>query len=68
MADNINNAPPCWRMGNILSMKTDIAIIGAGPAGMLLAHLLAQEGINTLLLEQRDRAYAEARVRAGGLE
>nr|WP_295739232.1 4-hydroxybenzoate 3-monooxygenase [uncultured Acidocella sp.] len=49
-------------------MKTDIAIIGAGPAGMLLAHLLAQEGIKAVVLERRDRAYVEARVRAGVLE
>ena len=49
-------------------MKTDIAIIGAGPAGMLLAHLLAQEGISAVVLERRDRAYVEARVRAGVLE
>lgn len=49
-------------------MKTDIAIIGAGQAGMLLAHLLAQEGIKAVVLERRDRAYVEARVRAGVLE
>jgi p-hydroxybenzoate 3-monooxygenase len=49
-------------------MKTQIAIIGAGPAGMLLAHLLAQSGIDALVLERRDRDYVEGRVRAGVLE
>lgn len=49
-------------------MRTQIAIIGAGPAGMLLAHLLAQVGIDTLVLERRDRDYVEGRVRAGVLE
>jgi p-hydroxybenzoate 3-monooxygenase len=49
-------------------MKTQVAIIGAGPAGMLLGHLLAQAGIETVILERRDRAYVEGRVRAGILE
>jgi p-hydroxybenzoate 3-monooxygenase len=49
-------------------MRTQIAIIGAGPAGMLLAHLLAQAGIDALVLERRDRDYVEGRVRAGVLE
>lgn len=49
-------------------MRTSIAIIGAGPAGMFLAHLLAAEGIAAVVLERRDRAYVEGRVRAGVLE
>ncbi len=49
-------------------MRTQIAIIGAGPAGMILAHLLAAEGIDAVVLERRDRAYVEGRVRAGVLE
>jgi p-hydroxybenzoate 3-monooxygenase len=49
-------------------MHTSIAIIGAGPAGMFLAHLLAAEGIAAVVLERRDRAYVEGRVRAGVLE
>ncbi|MGE4481973.1 4-hydroxybenzoate 3-monooxygenase [Acidocella sp.] len=49
-------------------MKTQIAIVGAGPAGMLLAHLLARSGIDAVVLERRDRAYVEGRVRAGVLE
>jgi len=49
-------------------MRTSIAIIGAGPAGMFLAHLLAAGGIAAVVLERRDRAYVEGRVRAGVLE
>jgi p-hydroxybenzoate 3-monooxygenase len=49
-------------------MRTQVAIIGAGPAGLMLAHLLHQRGIASVVLERRDRAYVEARVRAGVLE
>ena len=49
-------------------MRTSVAIIGAGPAGMLLAHQLAQAGVNAVVLERRDRAYVEGRVRAGIVE
>ena len=49
-------------------MRTSVAIIGAGPAGMFLAHLLAAEGIDAIVIERRDRAYVEGRVRAGVLE
>ena len=49
-------------------MRTKVAIIGAGPAGMLLGHLLARAGIDAVIVERRDRAYVEARVRAGVLE
>jgi p-hydroxybenzoate 3-monooxygenase len=49
-------------------MDTQVGIVGAGPAGLLLAHLLAREGIESVVLEARDRAYVEARVRAGVLE
>lgn len=49
-------------------MRTQVAIIGAGPAGMFLAHLLAREGVEAVVLERRDRAYVEGRVRAGVLE
>jgi p-hydroxybenzoate 3-monooxygenase len=49
-------------------MRVQVAIIGAGPAGMFLGHLLQQAGIDALVLEQRTRAYVEARVRAGILE
>ncbi len=49
-------------------MRTQVAIVGAGPAGLLLAHLLALRGIDSVVLERHDRAYIEARIRAGVLE
>ena len=49
-------------------MQTQIGIIGAGPAGLLLSHLLARQGIDSLVLESRSRDYIENRVRAGVLE
>ena len=49
-------------------MRTQVGIIGAGPAGMFLAHLLRREGIDSVVLERRDREYVEGRVRAGVLE
>ncbi|GAA1683680.1 4-hydroxybenzoate 3-monooxygenase [Glycomyces endophyticus] len=49
-------------------MKTSVAIIGAGPAGLLLAHLLASQGIDVVVVERRSRAHCESRVRAGVLE
>ncbi len=48
--------------------RTQVAIIGAGPAGMFLAHLLRAEGIDAVVIERRDRDYVEGRVRAGVLE
>ena len=42
--------------------------MGAGPAGLLLSHLLAQRGIDSVVAEIRSRAYCEARQRAGVLE
>ena len=49
-------------------MRSSVAIIGAGPAGMLLAHALTQAGVGCVVLERRDRAYVEGRVRAGIVE
>lgn len=49
-------------------MRTQVAIIGAGPAGMFLAHMLHAAGIESIVVERRDRAYVEGRVRAGVLE
>jgi p-hydroxybenzoate 3-monooxygenase len=49
-------------------MRTQVAIIGAGPAGLLLAQLLHQRGIESVVLEAKSRHYVENRVRAGVLE
>jgi p-hydroxybenzoate 3-monooxygenase len=49
-------------------MRTRVAIVGAGPAGLLLSHLLDLQGIDSVVLESRDRAYVERRQRAGILE
>ena len=49
-------------------MRTQIGIIGAGPAGMFLALLLRARGIDCVVVEQRNREYVESRVRAGVLE
>src|SRR3954449_5122425 len=49
-------------------MRTEVAIIGAGPAGLLLSHLLAQDGVDSVVVERQSREDVEARVRAGILE
>ena len=48
--------------------ETQVAIVGAGPAGLTLGLLLHRAGIETVILENRSREYVEARVRAGVLE
>jgi p-hydroxybenzoate 3-monooxygenase len=49
-------------------MKTQVVIIGAGPAGLLLSELLHRQGISSVVLERQSRAYVLARIRAGVLE
>jgi p-hydroxybenzoate 3-monooxygenase len=49
-------------------MRTQVGIVGAGPAGLLLSQLLHLQGIETVVLERRSRAYVEGRIRAGVLE
>jgi p-hydroxybenzoate 3-monooxygenase len=49
-------------------MRTQVAIIGAGPAGLLLAHLLHRGGVDAVVLETRSQEYVAARIRAGILE
>jgi p-hydroxybenzoate 3-monooxygenase len=49
-------------------MRTQVGIIGAGPAGLMLSHLLHLQGIESVVLESRSREYIEQRIRAGVLE
>jgi 2-polyprenyl-6-methoxyphenol hydroxylase-like FAD-dependent oxidoreductase len=49
-------------------MKTGVAIIGAGPAGLLLGHLLRAAKIDCVVVERESRAHVESRIRAGVLE
>jgi p-hydroxybenzoate 3-monooxygenase len=49
-------------------MRTQVGIVGAGPAGLVLSHLLHREGIDSIILEARTRDYVQERVRAGVLE
>jgi p-hydroxybenzoate 3-monooxygenase len=51
-----------------MPLRTQVAIVGAGPAGLLLSHLLHRQGIESIIVENRSRAYVEQRVRAGVLE
>ena len=50
------------------AMRTRVVIVGAGPSGLLLSHLLAAEGIETIVVETRSREYVLSRIRAGILE
>src|ERR687897_326448 len=49
-------------------MRTQVGIVGAGPAGLLLARLLQLRGIDSVIVESRSRAAIEATIRAGVLE
>ncbi len=49
-------------------MKTQVAIIGAGPAGTLLSHILKQRGIESIVVERQSQDYVLSRIRAGVLE
>ena len=49
-------------------MKTQVVIIGSGPAGLLLGQLLAKAGIDNVILEQKTKDYVLGRIRAGVLE
>jgi p-hydroxybenzoate 3-monooxygenase len=51
-----------------VSSRTQIGIVGAGPAGLVLSHLLYLQGIESFVIENRSRQYVEERVRAGVLE
>ena len=66
------NSPPRMNDGRFRQVskreRTQVGIIGAGPAGLLLARLLEVHGIESVILEARTRDYVEARIRAGVLE
>ncbi len=49
-------------------MRTQVGIIGGGPAGLMLSQLLSLDGIDSIILERRSRAHVESRIRAGVLE
>ncbi len=49
-------------------MRTQVGIVGAGPAGLMLSHLLSREGIDSVIIEDQSRAYVESRIRAGVIE
>ena len=51
-----------------MQMRTQVGIVGAGPAGLLLSHLLHLQGVESVIVENRSRDYVEHRVRAGVLE
>ena len=51
-----------------MSLRTQVGIVGAGPAGLMLSHLLHLQGIDSVIVEARSRQYVEDRVRAGVLE
>ena len=55
-------------MGQPHAARTQVGIVGAGPAGLVLALLLRRRGIESVVLETRSRAYCEQRIRAGVLE
>lgn len=49
-------------------MKTQVVIIGSGPSGLLLGHLLRQAGVDCIIVERQSRDYVLGRIRAGVLE
>jgi p-hydroxybenzoate 3-monooxygenase len=56
------------RRSAVEEIRTQVVIVGAGPAGLLLGQLLNREGIDNVILERRSREYVERRVRAGVIE
>jgi p-hydroxybenzoate 3-monooxygenase len=57
---------PQYRAG--VAMRTQVGIVGAGPAGLMLSHLLHRAGIDSVVVENRSRDYVEARRRGGVIE
>jgi len=54
--------------GHLNAERTEVAIVGAGPAGLVLGRMLERNGVENVILEARDRDYVEGRIRAGVLE
>ena len=52
----------------MVNLKTNVAIIGGGPSGLLLSQILMNEGIETIVLEKHTKEHVLSRVRAGVLE
>ena len=52
----------------MITKRTQVGIIGAGPAGLMLGRLLMEQGISSVILETKTRDYVESRIRAGVLE
>ncbi|MGQ2978099.1 MAG: FAD-dependent monooxygenase, partial [Polaromonas sp.] len=49
-------------------MRTQVGIVGAGPAGLMLSHMLHLEGIESVIIERASREHVQSRLRAGVLE
>src|SRR6059036_1899438 len=58
----------CATCSEVRTMRVQVAIIGAGPAGLLLGALLHRAGVDAVIVEQRSAAYVLGRIRAGVLE
>ncbi|WP_456316661.1 4-hydroxybenzoate 3-monooxygenase [Teichococcus aestuarii] len=63
-----DSVPPKQKPPEEKSMRTQVGIVGCGPAGLFLAHLLHRAGIESVILESRSRAEVEGTIRAGVLE
>src|SRR3954451_19400986 len=59
---------PAGGRSKAVGERTQVGIVGAGPAGLVLGHLLQRKGIDSVILEDRSRDYVEQRIRAGVLE
>src|SRR5580692_1384194 len=58
-----------WRKATMaVAARTQVAIVGGGPAGLLLSHILHRHGVDSIVLERQSRAYVLQRIRAGVLE
>src|SRR5947199_7123869 len=68
MVENARTSPLHRKAYEGREMVTQVGIVEAGPAGLVLGQLLHQAGIESVVLEDRSRSYIEQRVRAGVLE